>query len=259
MSIIKRILCVSVIASALATPLFCEDSIKPKMVRIPGKNYEMMTTEVTQELYESVMGENPSWFRNDNEKLPEYFRNVLKNGTKNHPVENVSWYDAIYFCNKLSEKEGLEPVYAVNNKKSVSQWNYKPHRGNEIEGKITHELNANGYRLPMWAEWQYAAKGGMDYAYAGSDDIDEVAWYYANSDYTHPVGQKKANGYGLYDMSGNVWEWCWDVSPSGSHNRYTCGGSWYNISVLCEVGGRNYGKAIDRDNDIGFRLVRTIK
>ena len=240
----KRILCVFVIATAFAGTLFCEDNLKPKMVQIPGRNYEMMTTEVTQGLYESVMDENPSHFS-------EEFK------AKYRPVEEVSWYDAIYFCNKLSEKEGLELVYAVNGKKNVSQWNYTTYMGNEIEGKITQDLSANGYRLPTREEWVYAAKGGKDYAYAGSDDIDEVAWYEDNSGkMTHPVTQKKANGYKLYDMSGNVWEWCWDVDPDHSDRRCVCGGSWFDD--YCELGNRVSYYADRRDSHLGFRLVRSL-
>ena len=232
---------------------------KPKMVNIPGQHYEMRSSEVTQELYESVMGENPSYFRNDNEDLDDEERDNLPKNTKNNPVENVSWYDAIYFCNRLSKSEGLEPVYAVNGKKNVSQWNYKPNRGNKIEGKITQDVSANGYRLPTVEEWQYVAKGGKDYEYAGSDNIDEVAWYDDNSGgTTHPAAQKKANGYGLYDMSGNVEEWCWDVSPYLSYLRYYCGGSWYYYDGCCEVDCRNDHYAYGRRYYLGFRLVRSL-
>ena len=219
---------------------------KPKMVKIPGQHYEMMSSEVTQELYESVTGRNPSDFS-------EGFK------AKYRPVECVSWYDAIYFCNLLSKSEGLEPVYAVNGKKSVSQWNYKPHRENEIEGKITQDLSADGYRLPTVEEWQYAAKGGEDYEYAGSDNIDKVAWYEDNRGYTtHPAAQKKANGYGLYDMSGNVWEWCWDVGPDYSGKRYFCGGSLSDYADDCGVGSRDNCFAYDRLICLGFRPVRTV-
>lgn len=219
---------------------------KPKMVKIPGQHYEMMSSEVTQELYESVTGRNPSVFS-------EGFK------AKYRPVENVSWYDAIYFCNRLSKSEGLEPVYAVNGKKSVSQWNYKPHRENKIEGKITQDLSANGYRLPTVEEWQYAAKGGKDYEYAGSDNINKVAWYEENSGgTTHPAAQKKANGYGLYDMSGNVWEWCWDVDPGNSNNRYYCGGCWDSFDYGCEVDCRRDDYDDYRYGILGFRLVRTV-
>lgn len=219
---------------------------KPKMVKIPGQHYEMMSSEVTQELYESVTGRNPSDFS-------EGFK------AKYRPVENVSWYDAIYFCNLLSKSEGLEPVYAVNGKKNVSQWNYKPHGENEIEGKVTQDLSANGYRLPTVEEWQYAAKGGEDYAYAGSDNINKVAWYEENSgETTHPAAQKKANGYGLYDMSGNVREWCWDVRPDYGGDRFICGGSWYSNADDCEVDYRDYYGASYRGSDLGFRPVRTV-
>ena len=249
----KKIIAGSFLAVILAVLIYLVFGLKifytykPKMVKIPGQHYEMMSSEVTQELYESVTGRNPSVFS-------EGFK------AKYRPVENVSWYDAIYFCNLLSKSEGLEPVYAVNGKKSVSQWNYKPHRENEIEGKITQDLSADGYRLPTVEEWQYAAKGGKDYEYAGSDNVDKVAWYEDNSGYTtHPAAQKKANGYGLYDMSGNVVEWCWDVkSGYGSDSRCSCGGRWSGDAVLCEVDYGGYDLAYYRDDGLGFRLVRTV-
>ena len=213
--------------------------IEIEMVHIPGQDYKMLNTEVTQELYESVMGENPS-------RIKE----------KNNPVENVSWYDAIYFCNKLSEKEGLTPAYSVDGITDVSKWGYTPHNEEELEGNIRQNLAANGYRLPTEEEWEYAAEGGEDYTYSGSNNLDEVGWYRDNSGYrTHPVAQKKANGYGLYDMSGNVWEWCWDVSPYGSDNRYDRGGSYYDYDNRCKVSRRDDGSAYYRFYGLGFRIV----
>ena len=212
-----------------------------EMVQIPGQNYKMSTTEITQGLYESVMGENPSKFKGEN-----------------NPVENVSWYDAIYFCNKLSEKCGYTPVYSVGGTTDVTKWNYTPHQKDSIYKDITQNTKADGFRLPTEAEWEYAAKGGQNYKYAGSDNIDEVAWYWDNSgETTHPVAQKKANGYGLYDMTGNVLVWCWDSNDSGC--RYNRGGGWDYSGGSCTVSDRYYYYACDRDGSLGFRVVRTAK
>ena len=210
------------------------------MIHILGQNFEMSKTEVTQGFYESIMGENPSKFKG-----------------ANNPVECVSWYDAIYFCNKLSVAKGYEPVYSVNGNTDITKWNYTPHQENSIKGGITQNISANGYRLPTVEEWAYAAKGGQDYTYVGSNEIDEVAWYSENSNAkTHPVAQKKSNGYGLCDMSGNVWEWCWDSVYS---SRYYCGGSWRDSGRYCEVGFGNSVYSYARGYDLGFRIIRSVK
>ena len=208
------------------------------MIAVSGQNFSIIATEVTQELYESVMGENPSEFK----------------GEKNLPVENVSWVDAVSFCNELSKKEGLDPVYSINGVTNVYRWGV----GNDISEKIEWDEEANGYRLPTLEEWQYAAKGGQEFKYSGSDNLDEVGWYNENSEEkTYPVAQKKPNGYGLYDMSGNVWEWCWDSSPSYSKFRYYCGGSWHYYDAICEVDDENWDGANYTDYDLGFRIVRS--
>lgn len=226
------------------------------MVKVPGRDYSISRTEVTQKLYESVMGENPSYFCRDNEDLNEDEVKNLKRNTSNYPVENVSWYDAIYFCNKLSKKNGLQPVYAVDGETSVRKWDYEPYNDDEIYGEITQDIFADGYRLPTVEEWLYAAKGGKNYRYSGSYDIDKVAWYEGNSnDVVHPVAQKNSNGYGLYDMSGNVMEWCWD---SDGNERYYCGSYYGNYSNNCKVDeGLFHDYADFRDNSIGFRIVRS--
>ena len=208
------------------------EQIKKLMVKIPGVHCEILATEVTQKMYQSVMAENPSNFKGDN-----------------LPVENVSYFDAIYFCNLLSEKCGYAPVYSVDGNTDVKKWEYKPHQGKTIPGKISQNRNLNGFRHPMIDEWQYAAKAGEDYTYAGSNNIEDVAWYAQNSgDKTHPAGQKIPNGYGLYDMSGNVSEWV-----SGC---YLCGGSWRSSADRCEVGYRY--SASYRSDYLGFRLVRSL-
>ena len=200
--------------------------------------FAMMKKEVTQGLYKKVMGEDPSVFKGNN-----------------RPVENVSWYDAVTFANKLSEMEGREICYEIDGEDV--QWNSRA---------------CTGWRLPTEAEWEYAARGGDNYIYAGSDNVDEVGWYDENSgEETQPVGQKKANGFGLYDMSGNVYEWVWDwygTYPGGSQInplgisigsfRVLRGGYWksntenvlisYRDGYVPELGG----------SFSGFRLVRTL-
>ena len=193
------------------------------------------------------MGKNPSDF---------------KGSTR--PVECVSWCDAVLFCNKLSEREGLEPCYVLPEPFS---------NDNDWSKKVKWNQSANGYRLPTEAEWEYCGRGGEKYLYAGSDNIDEVAWYWDNAGQeTHPVGEKKANGYGFYDMSGNVWEWVWDswqreydsttTDPAyintSSIYRVLRGGCWSFIAIGTRVSNRLICRASYRDVNQGFRFLRTI-
>lgn len=213
------------------------------MVKIPEKNFEMLRTKVTQELYKSVMDENPSWFCCDNEYLSEI--EDQKENTSNYPVENVSWYDVIYFCNKLSKKKGLQSVYAVDGETNIYKWDYEPHNKDIIHGEITQNIFANGYRLPTVEEWLYAVKFSEYYAYSEIDDIDKVAYYDNNSnDDDIFTDHKKFNGHGLYDMIVNVlYEWCWD--SNGGYERIVCGSV---RSAATECNGNSC---------IGFRIVRS--
>lgn len=211
----------NILLEAGADPKEIEDYFDFRMITIPGKKYEMLSTEVTQGLYKKIMGTNPSKFKGDN-----------------LPVERVNWYEAIKFCNALSKRIGLTPIYTIN--------------GNNV----SQNTSANGFRLPAVEEWLYAAKGGENYSYAGSNKIDDVAWYDNNSgNKTHPVAQKKPNGYGLYDMSGNVREWCCDVYGSLC---YFCGGSWYD-DYSCVVDYCDLFRVDQGGSALGFRLVRTVK
>jgi len=197
--------------------------------------------EVTQKEWKEVVGNNPSRFKGDN-----------------LPVEKVSWYDAVEFCNIKSRKEGLTPCYSGSGK------------------NITCNFRANGYRLPTEAEWGYAARGGNksgDYTYSGSNTIGNVAWYDGNSaNMTHPAGKKQLNELGLYDMSGNVCEWCNDWydsdyysssprnnpgGPSSGRYRVMRGGGWIRYSNDFRVADRNYSSPNYGYAAYGFRYVRT--
>ena len=208
-----------------------------------SRDYHLGIHEVTQAQYKKIMGKNPSHFQGDAvaERHPETNRVVKEVDSVNHPVEQVSWSDAVEFCQRLS---------ALPEEKKA--------------GRV--------YRLPTEAEWEYACRAGSQMAYSfGSDEKSLVnfGWYGPNSKgMTHAVGLKKANAWGLYDMHGNVWEWCADwygefpkgsaTDPRGPEDgsiRVSRGGCWFFDAVSCRSAGRGRFGPSDRNVILGFRVA----
>ena len=225
--------------------------------------------EVTQAEYEkycSYGSSSPSSSYGDGDNYPAYY---------------VSWYDALVYCNKRSMAEELTPCYSISGSTDPEKWGTVPTSSNNTWNAVVCNWNANGYRLPTEAEWEYAARAGDNtvesLTYSGTSDVNQLgdyAWYfYSANDKTHEVGTKLPNAFGLYDMSGNVWEWCWnwftdsynaetegESDPTGASAgsyRVLRGGSWSNFSDRCAVSYRsgNYGP-YGRDYYLGFRVVR---
>ena len=213
--------------------------------------------QITQNEWEKYMGTNPSEFK----------------GSR-RPVETITWINALEFCNKMSIKYGLQPVYKIENNKLVKII-YED--GKEVSPSLANFRKTVGYRLPTDLEWEwfsFGGKRGFNTQYSGSNDIEEIAWYKENSnEITHTVGTKKPNELGLYDCTGNVWEWCYDTVTSGAYlskdtpyiydenssNRRLRGGGIFSSFIVCKR-SNNFRKDSDLlsvSKDYGFRIVRT--
>jgi formylglycine-generating enzyme required for sulfatase activity len=215
------------------------DDEKPAREVIITRGFYLGETEVTQGQYKAVTGENPSVFK----------------GSDNLPAEEVSWLEAVKYANALSEKDGLTPFYQIKG-----------------ESATVPDWKGEGYRLPTEAEWEYACRAPKKTGrYGFGDDaamLGEYAWFEDNvGGQPQEVRQKRANGFGLFDMHGNVREWCWDVyverlsggvdpRVSNGLKRVIRGGSWSVVAGQCRAAYRGWGSPASTDNNLGFRLAR---
>lgn len=216
------------------------------------KEYWIGETEVTQELWMKVMDSNPSQFNGIGTKVPAGSEVQLK-----RPVDTVTWFDCIDFCNKLTDGiAGLGPSERVYTRSGTT---------------VTQNLNKRGFRLPTEAEWEWAARGGTVAPYSGDTVAGNVAWFIGNSNSkTHEAGKKTANSYGLYDMSGNISEWCWDIhrtissgesltedyaGPTVGSRRVRRGGDYSSPDSSCKCIFRVDEDPLHTDDHIGFRIV----
>ena len=187
--------------------------------------YRLAEFPVTQAQYAQVIGERPSAARGD--RLP---------------VEGVSWRDAVRFCNALSELDGFAPAYRLHTDGEGVEW----------------DDSADGYRLPTEAEWEHACRAGTTGPRYGP--LDEIAWYRGNShERIHEVGGKRPNAWGLYDMLGNVWDWCWDVYDAEVYGTYRVlrGGGWFDEHWSCRASVRRRSHPTFAVDDVGFRVARS--
>jgi formylglycine-generating enzyme required for sulfatase activity len=187
--------------------------------------YLLSVFPITQERYGQVTGAWPSAARGD--RLP---------------VDSVSWWDAVRFCNALSRREGLAPAYDIRTDGEHVEW----------------DASADGYRLPTEAEWEHACRAGTTGPRYGP--LDEIAWYRANShERIHEVGGRRPNPWGLHDMLGNVWDWCWDTYDVTSYGSYRVlrGGGWFDEHWSCRASVRRRAHPTFRVDDVGFRVARS--
>uniref|UniRef100_A0AAU2VHM5 Formylglycine-generating enzyme family protein n=1 Tax=Streptomyces sp. NBC_00008 TaxID=2903610 RepID=A0AAU2VHM5_9ACTN len=194
--------------------------------------YRLAASVVTQDLYAQVTGERPA---------------TAQGGRL--PVEGVSWLDAVRFCNALSVQAGLAPAYRVR----------PGAEGMESAEDVARESTADGYRLPTEAEWEHACRAGTTGARYG--ELDDIAWHRGNSlERMHEVGGREPNAWGLYDMLGNVWEWCWDVYDAEVYGSYRVlrGGGWFDEHWSCRASVRRRSHPTFRIDDTGFRVARSV-
>jgi eukaryotic-like serine/threonine-protein kinase len=242
-------------AEKLRLPLEAENTIGMKLILIPPAGAALPTAyylgkyEVTQGEWKQVMGLNPSSFAPPNEK-------VARMDTSKFPVEMVTWFDCVEFCNMLSKREGMKPYYDLR----VTN---RGEEGRQIEEAKVKISGGNGYHIPTDAEWEHGCRAGTKTRYhCGDDDEDllEYAWFDKNSDgRTHAVGEKKPNAFGLYDMHGNIREWNEEMLTNAKRRtpeRVRRGGNWFKPAADCAVSERNHNSPDNLNHATGLRLAR---
>lgn len=191
--------------------------------------YQLSAMSITQQRYARITGRRPSAAQGD--RLP---------------VDSVSWLDAVRFCNALSAFENVPPAYRIGDGARAGA-------GPDWDG------TSEGYRLPTEAEWEHACRAGTSGARYGP--LDDIAWYRRNSgDRIHDVGGKWPNAWGLYDMLGNAWEWCWDIYDADAYGSYRVlrGGGWSDEHWSCRASVRRRSHPTFAIDDLGFRVARSI-
>ena len=176
------------------------------------------------------------------------------------PATGISWRDAVFMCNRLSERDGSRPVYTVRPVHVPDSVGWVPHdRPAPDDLQVVWDRAADGYRLPTEAEWELACRAGAPGPRYG--ELDTIAWYRGNSDgRPRPVGTKRPNSWGLHDMLGGVWEWCWDLYDEKVYGAYRVfrGGGWSDEQWSCRAGVRRRSEPTLRIDDVGFRLARSL-